>query len=269
MRTLFTILMMAGMAQAQYLGASPGNCFKGGQNVVTQGQLSAGTLPIGTPISGPGNGSGVMASYPLATVTVYQTGTTTLANIFSNNLSVPTPLSNPFTANADGSYLFFAAGVYGPYDVVCSGGAMPSPVTFTGVDVGYIIGFDMNGNASGIHGSLTIGGPLIMSGMPWWSGTNTVTACSTIITVGTSYLCQNSDGYWYESVSGSNFYQIPLYITPGPFSSLAPCSFGGTFGHWQVVTDSNTNTWGANIAGASNNVVMAFCDGVNWTVMGK
>lgn len=36
-----------------------------------------------------------------------------------------------------------------------------------------------------------------------------------------------------------------------------------------VVTDSNTNTWGANIAGGGSNTVLAWYNGTNWTVIGK
>ena len=34
------------------------------------------------------------------------------------------------------------------------------------------------------------------------------------------------------------------------------------------ITDSNTATWGATIAGGGANVVMAWYNGTNWTVMG-
>lgn len=269
-RLLMSILVLCGAAQAQYLGAPAiQNCYKGGQNVVTQGVLSAGTLPIGTPASGAANGAGVMASYPLATVTVYQTGTANLAAIYSNNTSVPTPLGNPFTANADGSFLFYASGFYGPYDIVCSGTALPSPVTYTGVDVGYFLGFDINGNASGIPGSLTIGGPLIIGGNPpYWSGTNTTVACSTLTTAATSIECQNLDGNYYISNLGGSFYLIQTANQAVPFSTLPLCG-GGTQGWIRMVSDSTTNTWGATISGSGGDVVEALCNGTNWTVMGK
>lgn len=34
-------------------------------------------------------------------------------------------------------------------------------------------------------------------------------------------------------------------------------------------TDSNTVTWGATVAGASTNFVLAIYNGTNWTVIGK
>jgi hypothetical protein len=71
---------------------------------------------------------------PDCTVKVYLTGTTTLATIYSDSLS--TPLTNPFTANADASWLFYAA-TGQSYDIVLSGGTSPnvysSPVTVIGV----------------------------------------------------------------------------------------------------------------------------------------
>jgi hypothetical protein len=71
---------------------------------------------------------------PSCTVTVYLTGTTTLATIYSDSSS--TALTNPFTANTDGSWLLFAEVNQG-YDVEMSGGispnTYPSPVTLTGL----------------------------------------------------------------------------------------------------------------------------------------
>lgn len=71
---------------------------------------------------------------PSCTVTVYLTGTTTLATIYSDSSS--TSLSNPFTANTDASWLFFSSVDQG-YDVVLSGGVSPNvyttSVTLTGL----------------------------------------------------------------------------------------------------------------------------------------
>lgn len=35
------------------------------------------------------------------------------------------------------------------------------------------------------------------------------------------------------------------------------------------VSNSNTNTWGATIAGGGSNHVLAYFNGTNWTVVGK
>jgi hypothetical protein len=42
-----------------------------------------------------------------------------------------------------------------------------------------------------------------------------------------------------------------------------------TWGSIAVVTDSTVNTWGSVIAGGGGNVVLAFNDGTNWTVIGQ
>lgn len=70
-----------------------------------------------------------IGAYPGCTVTVYYTGTTTIAPIFSDNGL--TPLANPFTANTTtGAFLFYAAN--GRYDVNLSGGTpTPLPSAFT------------------------------------------------------------------------------------------------------------------------------------------
>ena len=58
----------------------------------------------------------VQTSYPFAIITVYYSGTTILAPIYSDNHSIPTPYANPFTANADGYWWFYAPN--GRYDVM-------------------------------------------------------------------------------------------------------------------------------------------------------
>lgn len=71
----------------------------------------------------------VQRSYPLATVEVFDAGTVNVSTIFSDNSS--TPLANPFTANADGSFEFYAAN--GRYDIVLSGAGIAAPFTIQDV----------------------------------------------------------------------------------------------------------------------------------------
>jgi hypothetical protein len=56
-----------------------------------------------------------------------------------------------------------------------------------------------------------------------------------------------------------------INIVPVATASLPTCTEGSI----KPVTDSNTNTWGATIAGGGSNHVLAYCDGTNWTVMAK
>lgn len=75
------------------------------------------------------------APIPSATVTVYDVGTLDITDIFSDDLSTPTPLANPFTADAvgagDGYFFYYAPG---RTDVRFSGGiapvTIPTPYTW-------------------------------------------------------------------------------------------------------------------------------------------
>ena len=103
-------------------GALSGYCILGAKQAITSGLNSSNYL---------------LGVIPSCTVTVYLTGTTTLATIyFSQGGSAYT---GPFTANTDGSWLFYAAQSQG-YDVVLSGGVRPnvypSSVTLTDVFAG-------------------------------------------------------------------------------------------------------------------------------------
>lgn len=75
----------------------------------------------------------VQGSFPLCTITVYEAGTSTKAAIFSDNASTPTPLANPFTAIADGSWAFWAE--FGLYDIVFSGSGITVPFTLYSVGI--------------------------------------------------------------------------------------------------------------------------------------
>ena len=110
-------------ARAQYLAVS-GNCELPGQAALVSGLAQSGTQPLtaSTPVT---VGSGVMASYPQCTVTVYPAGSNTpvaTGSIYSS--STGSALGNPFTANTDGSWAFYAAGAC--YDIVLSAGSQPS-----------------------------------------------------------------------------------------------------------------------------------------------
>jgi hypothetical protein len=113
-RTITLILLFAAslIAHAQ-TGALSGYCNLGGAHAKTSG-LSASNFQQGI--------------IPHCSITVYLTGTTTLATIYSDGAS--TPLANPFTANAStstnsGAWTFWAATNAG-LDVIGSGGDAPN-----------------------------------------------------------------------------------------------------------------------------------------------
>jgi hypothetical protein len=69
----------------------------------------------------------VLASYPGCQVNVYFTGTLIPATLYSDDLPTPTPLANPFSADANGYWFFYAAS--GRYDVTLSGAGYINPFT--------------------------------------------------------------------------------------------------------------------------------------------
>lgn len=92
------------------LGHIQGEVERGGFTVTTDNRVSTTV---------------VMASFPSATVTVFNAGTVVLATIFADALS--TPLANPFSADIDGHFQFWAN--LGLYDVQFSGSSIPTPYT--------------------------------------------------------------------------------------------------------------------------------------------
>ncbi len=66
------------------------------------------------------------------------------------------------------------------------------------------------------------------------------------------------------AVSGPSTVQI----AKGLFADLPACA-SGTEGMMSPVRDSSTAVWGATITGSSTNHVLAWCNGTNWTVVGK
>lgn len=89
---------------------------QGGSEVVTDGREST-TL--------------VQRSFPLATVTVFNAGTLVLSTIFSTEAGVP--LANPFVANTDGKWQFWAD--QGRYDIQFSGAGITAPYTYFATDI--------------------------------------------------------------------------------------------------------------------------------------
>lgn len=88
----------------------------------------------------------VQGSYPFAVITVFVSGTTELAQIYSDNQQFPTPMANPFMANASGYWWFYAAN--GRYDVMIESPELDVPWT-----IGDILLND--GGGGGIVGTQT------------------------------------------------------------------------------------------------------------------
>jgi hypothetical protein len=73
----------------------------------------------------PGTANRAMVSYPSCVISVYNTGTTTLATLYADNTG--TSKANPFTAASNGYYFFYVSD--GRYDIRFSGGGIATPFT--------------------------------------------------------------------------------------------------------------------------------------------
>jgi hypothetical protein len=140
---LFALLFPVG-ALAQYAPIQ-NFCVQGAMQALTSGSKSSNNL------------QGVI---PYCTVTVYDTGTLTLATIYSNGSGGT--LTNPFQANQNGSWIFYV-GLNQGYDIVLSGGYPPNtyttPLTLTDVSAGY--SSNIVGCTSPASGSLTCTGQIL------------------------------------------------------------------------------------------------------------
>jgi hypothetical protein len=104
----------------------------------------------------------MQGSYPKCQVSVVFTGSTTPATIYSTITS--TPLANPFCANADASFLFFASTI-AQYDVTISnssacnpvaGGYAQLPATFTFHDIGVSGSGGSSGTVTGTANQIVV-----------------------------------------------------------------------------------------------------------------
>jgi hypothetical protein len=117
MKALLILLALLWFAvPAAAMERAQGFCENGAQVVVTASLNSTTT---------------VQRSYPSCTISVYITGTVTLATIYSDNLG--TALGNPFTAQSSGLWFFYAQD--GIYDVTLSGAGLASPFTMGAVQL--------------------------------------------------------------------------------------------------------------------------------------
>ncbi len=184
-----------------------------GQTAAITGFCTSGSTPAKT--QGLNSTNQMMGIVPSCTFSVYLTGTTTLATIFSDGSG--TVLPNPFTASSTGQWLFYSAINQG-YDVTLSGGIPvyvgPGwPVTITGLypaqSITTVAGCGLSGTctvAQGGTGATTAAGAAanLVNGNP--ISPSTITPTGPIITA-------NPVG-----IEGQPLY--PVEIVPGLGSTL-------------------------------------------------
>ncbi len=164
---------------------------------------------------------------PKCLVTVFLTGSTTKATIYSDGAS--DPLSNPFTADKDGSFLFFAAQAQG-YDVQLSGGIYPNvylvPRTITDVFVGS-------------RGGGTITGVIAGTGLSGGGTSGVVTvSLTTPVTVANGGTGGSGTGYAYGN--GASAF---TYSTTIPYSALTSTPTIPSSANWPGAGNCPTNDY--------------------------
>lgn len=198
-----------------------------------------------------------MASDAVMVDTKYASGLG--SNLLSSTSIVP--------IRAYGDAMLAVTGISAPMLAVTGPGQQTSALTDSGAMGGTLL-LKGSGNALGDGGALLFGANkghtrhfCAIKGMNISGSNNTAGDID--------FACRYSDA---DTSLTANFHadhtgyiQAPKVIL---FTAITACA-AGLEGSMQAVSDSNTNTWGANIAGSGANHVMAYCNGTNWTVMGK
>ena len=166
------------------------------------------------------------------------------------------------TGDGDNGVYLSAADTVG----VSAGGTLRLSVSSTAVTSAVPIqGANLTVSAS--SGTLTLlapSGPLELS-----PGNLNIFTNGSLLLDGDTYTIQFGDA---QDVSLSRGAANRLTLATGDVMNLAPTAFAslptGAEGDMACVTDSNTATWGATIAGSGANNVLAYFNGTNWTVAG-
>lgn len=150
--------------------------------------------------------------FPGATVTVYETGTLTLATLYSDGSS--TPKSNPFTATSEGWVEFYTAA--GVYDIRFSGTGITTPFTRSAVRLG-LTATEITGGVA--DNSLTVKGKgragyfkrYTLSTLPTCDVS--ATDASVVLTDSrkTKYSCREVSSGVYKWVPDTTVFDIQLY----------------------------------------------------------
>lgn len=192
-----------------------GWCQLGGQQVQTVGIVSTNFF---------------LQTFKSCTITVYNTGTLTLATIFSDNSN--TPLANPFTASSTG-FWFFYAGSTAPnnrYDVSQTGGGIVGTITYPDIELTDLGSGSAVVSLNGLTGALTISSG--SSGTDFGvspSGTTITINCPTASATVRGCL-SSADWSTFNGKGGSLTFTPPLVNTAGNVAITFPFTLaqGGT-----------------------------------------
>ncbi len=222
---LFTLIVSGSYVSHAQTNLYPYNdwCQTGGKNVLTSNLKSSNLF---------------QESYPNCTITVYFSGTTTKASIYSDAIGTVKP--NPFTALDDGTFNFYAAGgVF--YDIVASGSGMTTRTIKICISCG--------GEGSIGYPPPGIGNSSGSSWLPSYNSSNKIPA---------NYISQLNQDTTGNAATATNFDHTPTPCNSGEFAgginqhgdsincgegNVTP---GGTF--YEVQTNlNNTSLDGSNL----------------------
>src|SRR5208282_4422995 len=215
-----TLLALTPLVRANQ--AAQSWCESGAQLVITSGLTST---------------TQVQASYPSCTITVFVHGGG-LAAIYLDNQATPTPLANPFTAQTNGQWQFYAAN--GHYDIQMSGAGMPTPVTYSDVILDDP-GISGAGVVFGVYSSIPFSATptfnaanasifaLTMTGNVTSSFVNAPVQNGQVIEI---YLCQDAVG-GRTFTFPSNFLNVSIYTITATASACTPTSWFYNGTNWE------------------------------------
>lgn len=204
-----------------------GWCQLGGQQVNTIGILSTNFF---------------LQTYKSCTITVYTSGTLTLATIFSDNSN--TPLANPFTASSTGFWFFYANSTApnNRYDVSQTGGGINGTITYADIELTDLAGGGITAVNSQTGPTLTIRSGIVGTDFGVTNPSSNVIQvnCPTASAANRGCL-STTDWSTFNGKGPALSFALPLVNTSGTVSINFPFSLaqGGTGATTQQIAFNN------------------------------
>jgi hypothetical protein len=228
-----------------------GFCAQGGLRAYVNNSPTADPSPLFTP-------SYWNRSYPACTVTVYLTGTTTLATLYSDDAS--TPLANPFTASSNGYWRYYAD--KGRYDTRFSNAGIVTPFTVADIqlcDVSAEVCSLGGGGGTGTHDLLSATHPDTVPYTPPVAGDIVVALPSTALWSHISGNTANSTLCLQETGDGASVTAVGWGSCGGGGGSALGFEHNGT----NVASEPNVNFDDSGVSGLVPVIFGVTDDGAN------